>query len=152
MYNHPFILQPSAWIGEGKIILNMMDESLSFFTRWNVSHPDASGRIECLQEVQIKGLSEVMLNQFLFYDLFHNNFTVDLENQALGRVQGKGVVNEKVIAWEFRVADLGFDGFEFYERQPDGSYLMRAEYSSSDQFRTIIQGKVWQPATAKRGT
>lgn len=149
MFNHPFILEPKPWIGEGKIILNMVEESLGFFTRWNVSHLNGSEKIECVQEVQIKGLSEVMLNQFFFYDLSQNNFIVELENQALGRVQGKGIINEKVIAWEFRVAELGFEGFEFYEKQSDNSYLMRAEYSSSDQFRTIIQGKVWQPALSK---
>lgn len=148
MFNHPFILQPNAWIGEGKIVLNMVDENLGFFTRWSVSHPDPSGKIECVQEVQIKGLSEVMLNQFFFYDLSPNAFIVELENQALGKVQGKGIINEKVIAWEFRVSELGFEGFEFYERQSDNSYLMRAEYASSDQFRTIIQGRVWQPATS----
>ncbi len=151
MADHAFILQPSAWIGEGKILLNMVEENLGFFTRWSVSHPDASGKIECVQEVQIKGLSEVMFNQFTFFDLTPNSFVVELENQALGRVQGKGLINSQVIAWEFRVPELGFEGFEFYEKQPDNSYQMRAEYASSDQFRTLIQGKVWQPAQPPRG-
>lgn len=144
MNNHPFILSPSSWLGEGKIQLNMVDEELGFFTRWKVSDRDPMGKIECVQEIQVKGLSDIMLNQFLFFDLNQGKFCIELENQALGKVIGNGIINDKIIAWEFRVADLGFEGFEFYEKQDDSSYLMRAEYATTDQFRTSIQGKVWQ--------
>ena len=142
--NHPFILSPSSWLGEGKIQLNMVDEELGFFTRWNVTHPEGTGKIECVQEIQVKGLSDIMFNQFLFYDVSHNTFIIELENQALGRVVGSGIISDKVIGWEFRVEELGFEGFEFYEKQSDGTYQMRAEYATQDQFRTLIQGKVWQ--------
>lgn len=144
---HSFIFAPSSWIGEGKIQLNMVDEQLDFETRWTVADRDPTGKIECVQEIQVKGLSDVMHNQFSFFDLTPNSFTVELENPALGVVTGQGVINEKVIGWEFRVPDLGFEGFEFYEKQEDGSYLMRAEYATTDQFRTLIRGKVHlQPA------
>lgn len=149
MTTHPFILTPSAWLGEGKIQLNMVEEELAFFTRWNVGQKDETGKIECIQEIQVKGLSEIMHNQFLFYDLAPGAFTIDLDNPALGKVTGSGLITDKVIAWEFRASDLGFEGFEFYERQSDDTYLMRAEYATSDQFRTIIQGKVWKQAEKK---
>ncbi len=141
---HAFILSPSSWLGEGKIQLNMVEEELGFVTRWSVSDRDAGGKIECIQEIQVKGLSDVMHNQFSLSDITPTNFSIDLENPALGRVNGIGIISDKVIGWEFRVEDLGFEGFEFYELQPDGSYLMRAEYATSDQFRTIIRGRVWQ--------
>lgn len=145
---HAFIFAPASWIGEGKIQLNMVEEELGFVTRWTVSDKDPAGKIECVQEIQVKGLSDVMHNQFFLSNLTGNSFTIDMENPALGRVSGTGVINEKVIGWEFRVPDLGFEGFEFYEKQEDGSYLMRAEYATADQFRTIIRGKVW-PQTSK---
>ena len=143
---HGFILSPSTWLGEGKIRLNMVEEELAFYTRWDISNSDPAGKIDCTQEIQVKGLSDLMLNQFSFFDLSANNFTIELENQALGRVKGEGLINDKVIAWEFRIEDIGFEGFEFYELQPDNSYLMRAEYATSDQFRTLIQGKMWKQA------
>jgi hypothetical protein len=149
MTNHSFILQPSAWLGEGKIQLSMVEEELGFFTRWNIPSPDSTGKIECVQEIQVKGLSDVMFNQFSFYDVSPSTFVIELENQALGRVVGTGIINEKVIAWEFRVEDLGFEGFEFYEKQADDSYLMRAEYATTDQFRTVITGRVWKPVKTK---
>ena len=40
----------------------------------------------------------------------------------LSEKSGNGIINDKVIAWEFRVEDLGFEGFEFYEKQSDNSY------------------------------
>lgn len=147
--HHPFILNPHDWLGEGKIQLNMVEEELSFFTKWNVAKKDDSGKIECLQEIQVKGLSDIMQNQFLFYDLTSGAFTIELENVALGKIIGSGIISDKVIAWEFRVSDIGFEGFEFYEKQLDNTYLMRAEYATADQFRTIITGKVWQKLEEK---
>lgn len=146
MSTHSFILTPSQWLGEGKIVLNMVEEELAFFTRWNVSTKDSTGLIECVQEIQVKGLSDIMMNQFLFTNVSASSFAIELENQALGKIIGAGVINDKVIGWEFRMVELGFEGFEFYEKQEDNSYLMHAEYSTSDQFRTLIKGRVWQPA------
>lgn len=133
------------WNGEGNIRLNMVDEELGFYTRWNISEVDP-GRIECIQEIQVKGLSDIMLNQFSFFDLSLNNFSIQLENHALGSIQGTGLITDKIIAWEFRIPDIGFEGFEFYEKDQEESYLMRAEYATRDQFRTLIQGRLWKPA------
>jgi hypothetical protein len=88
-----------------------------------------------------------MHNDFLIHNLTGGEFSIDLENQALGKVSGKGLVNDKLIAWEFRVEEIGFEGFELYEKQDDKNYLMRAEYATSDQFRTLIQGRLWQQTT-----
>jgi hypothetical protein len=140
---HVFILSEQEWLGEGNIRLSMVDEPLHFQTHWNNKKKDSSGLIECLQKIQIKGISDVMHNQFLIYDLNNNQFVIELENLALGKVIGKGIIKEKLIAWEFRASELGFEGFELYERQADGSYLMSAEYATSDQLRTMIQGKLW---------
>jgi hypothetical protein len=147
MVQHQFLLSPNSWLGQGKIQLNMVSEELAFFTRWNASSIDGDGRIECLQEIQVKGLSEIMHNEFLIFNLTGNEFSIDLENQALGKISGKGLINDKVIAWEFRVEEIGFEGFEFYEKQDEKNYLMRAEYATSDQFRTLIQGRLWQQTT-----
>lgn len=147
MTQHQFLLTPSSWLGQGKIQLNMVSEELAFFTRWSVENVDGDGRIECTQEIQVKGLSDIMHNEFLIYNLASGEFAIDLENQALGRITGKGLVNDKVIAWEFRVEEIGFEGFELYEKQDEKNYLMRAEYATSDQFRTLIQGRVWQQTT-----
>ena len=141
---HNFILKPTSWLGEGKIQLNMVEEELAFYTKWSIAQRDDTGRIECVQEIQVKGLSDIMQNQFFFYDLTPGSFVIELENSSLGKVVGSGLITDKVIGWEFRAADIGFEGFEFYEKQADNSYLMRAEYATSDQFRTIIKGKVWQ--------
>jgi hypothetical protein len=146
MHKHPFIFSPEAWIGEGKIQLNRVEEELLFYTRWNVSSRDQQGLITCAQEIQVKGHSDVMINQFVMYDLTANGFTIDLENQALGKVTGKGIISDNLIGWEFRAPEIGFEGFEFYEKQPDDSYLMRAEYASTEEFRTLIHGKVWKKA------
>ena len=147
MVHHQFLLKPSTWLGQGKIQLNMVAEELGFSTRWSVSNVDGDGRIECTQEIQVKGLSEVMHNQFLIHNLASGEFSIDLENQALGRVTGKGIVNDKVIAWEFRVEAIGFEGFELYEKQDDNNYIMRAEHATDDHFRTLIQGRLWQQTT-----
>ena len=143
MSQHPFILLPGDWYGEGKIVLNMVEEFLPFSTSWNVTGRDYAGKIQCMQGIQIHGLSENMTNDLSFYDFQPNGFTVEMENSNIGRVIGKGVYDDKVIAWEFRDNELNFEGFETYVLQSDGSYSMHGEYVSSDQFRTEIEGKIW---------
>ncbi|MFI5334674.1 MAG: hypothetical protein ACHQT8_05880 [Chlamydiales bacterium] len=143
MQKHDFIFSPCAWIGDGKIQLNMVDEELGFVTKWTVSERDPTGKIQCVQEIQVKGLSDVMHNEFSISNLTANNFSIEMENPAIGKIMGTGLISPAVIGWEFRVPEIGFEGFEFYEKQDDGSYLMRAEYASSDQYRTLIRGKVW---------
>jgi hypothetical protein len=144
---HQFLLTPYPWLGQGKIQLNMVSEELAFFTRWSAENADGDGRIECLQEIQVKGLSDIMHNEFLIYNLTSGEFSIDLENQALGKITGTGLINEKVIAWEFRIEEIGFEGFELYEKQDENNYLMRAEYATNDQFRTSIQGRLWKQTT-----
>jgi hypothetical protein len=144
---HPFLLTPAVWLGQGKIKLSLAVEELVFFTRWSIAEADTEGKIVLIQEIQIKGLPEIMHNEFTLSNLSQGEFSIELENEAVGRVTGKGVINDKVIAWEFRVEDIGFEGFEIYEKQDDKNYLMRAEYATNDEFRTLIEGKLWQKVT-----
>lgn len=122
----------------------MVKEELPFYTKWKISPQDDTGYIECIQEIQISGLSDIMINQFVFYDILQKDFCIELENQTLGKVVGKGMLNPNRLAWEFRLGHLGFEGFEFYEATEDGSYKMHAEYATVDDFRTEIHGKIWK--------
>ena len=144
MSTHSFILEPGSWLGQGTISFSESSDQLKFYTRWKVSKSKAQ-LINCFQEIEIEGIGEKMENTFILSDLSPINFHIKLENHLLGSVDGKGVIDEKLIAWEFRdPGTTGFEGYEVYELQPDGSYLMRAEYASSDQMRTIVQGKIWR--------
>ncbi len=128
----------------------MSDEELNFYTRWNHGEKDSDGTIAYSQEVQIHGMSDIMHNEFSISDCTASQFTIELENASLGTIVGKGVIKDNTIAWEFRNPELGFEGFEFYELQDDGSYQMRAEYATTDQFRTIIRGKIWPKAKEEK--
>ncbi|MDR2539826.1 MAG: hypothetical protein LBC45_04425 [Chlamydiales bacterium] len=144
MNPHSFLFDAGIWLGQGTIQLNMVAKELAFFTRWNIENKDRSNKIVCEQEIQIKGFTDMMRNQFCISSMEHGEFLIDLENQAVGKIQGKGLINDKIIAWEFRINEIGFEGFEVYEKQEDWSYLLRAEYATEDQFRTLIQGCIWK--------
>lgn len=141
--NHLFIFSPGSWHGEGKIVLNMVEEELLFNTNWAVLNRDFAGKVSCSQEIQIQGLSENMRNELTFYDFQTKTFSVDMENQNVGRIVGTGVYDEKMIAWEFRNNEMNFEGYEIYNLQGDGSYQMKGEYVTSDQFRTQIEAHIW---------
>jgi hypothetical protein len=147
---HTFLFDSKPWIGEGVISLNMVEEDLNFFTKWSVIEADFAGKIQSVQEIQISGISENMRNELTFFDFTDSKFSVEMENLNIGRVVGSGVFNDKMIAWEFRENDLNFEGFETYHLQEDGSYTMHAEYVTSDQFRTQIDGKLWLPPNLKK--
>lgn len=144
MDKHQFILYPQLWQGDGKISLNMVEEELNLLTRWSIGDKDSTGKVQSVQEIQIDGLSENMRNELIFYDFTSKGFSVEMENVNIGRVVGMGVYDDRLLAWEFRENELNFEGFETYFLQEDGSYLFHAEYVTSDQFRTCIDGKIWQ--------
>lgn len=150
MKEHEFIKKPNSWLGEGNITLNMVEEDLSFYIKWQVSEPDPIGKIQAVQEIQIGGISENMKNELTFFDFTDKGFSVEMENFNIGRIVGKGVYDEKIIAWEFRNNDMNFEGFETYYLQDDGSYLVHAEYVTSDQFRTQMEGRIWLPLLGKK--
>ncbi len=143
MFKHTFIFSPGSWSGEGKIVLNMVEEELIFNTNWAVQNRDFAGKVTCAQDIQIQGLSENMRNELTFYDFQTKTFSVDMENQNVGRIVGTGVFDDNLIAWEFKNNDMNFEGFETYSLQADGSYLMKGEYVTSDQFRTQIEARIW---------
>ena len=143
MFQHSFIFVPGTWFGEGKILLNMVEEELIFNTNWAIQNRDFSGKVSCAQEIQIQGLTENMRNELTFYDFQPKTFSVDMENQNVGRIVGTGVFDDTMIAWEFRSNDMNFEGYETYILQGDGSYTMKGEYVTSDQFRTQIEARIW---------
>jgi hypothetical protein len=71
-----------------------------------------------------------------------------MENQNVGRIVGSGVYDDNLIGWEFRDNEMNFEGFETYHLQPDGSYHMKGEYVTSDQFHTQIQARIWLRETS----
>jgi hypothetical protein len=142
MFNHTFIFSPGLWLGEGKITLNMVEEELFFGTKWSVQNTDFAGKVNCAQEIQIQGLPEQMRNELIFHAFQGKAFQVDMENQNVGKITGTGIFDEKMIAWEFR-NNVNFEGYETYSLQEDGSYLMKGEYVTNDQFRTQIEARIW---------
>ena len=143
MSNHLFILQPGTWIGEGKIAFSASPESVRFYTKWLIE-PEKKGLISCEQQVVMQGSEPNTKTQFRFSNVTPTTFSVELDNDTLGKVYGTGVIDPKTIAWEFHTKAEGLEGFEVYELQENGDYMLHAEYASADQFRTIIDGRIWK--------
>ena len=91
----------------------------------------------------MQGTEPNMKNAFVITHITSSSFEIDIENDLLGKVHGTGVIDARTIAWEFHGKD-SLEGFEVYELQEDGDYMMHAEYTSVDQFRTIIDGRIWK--------
>jgi hypothetical protein len=151
MMNHLFIFSEGIWLGEGKIYLNMLEEELVFFTRWKVERKTLEDYIECTQEIQVKGLSDTMTNRFILSDFSPTSFSILMENHAVGKVDGKGMISPDRLGWEFRVKEIGFEGFEFYEKKNEELYSVHGEFSTSDDLRTTIHGKIWRQLNQKTG-
>lgn len=142
MTQHQFLFHPGSWIGEGRVSFNASAEIIRFYTKWLIEAA-VNGEISSLQEVEMQGTEPNMFNRFKVSQVTPISFVIALENELLGQVTGSGVVDEKTIAWEFH-GKGSLEGFEVYELQDNGDYLLHAEYSSLDQFRTIIDGRVWK--------
>lgn len=147
MTRHLFIFSPGIWLGEGKISFSASNEQLPFSTRWTIqeeSMQDESMGIACVQEVEMREAgSEKLSNKIFIFDITDTHFKVALSNEMVGKVMGKGIIDDKTIAWELREKS-GFEGFEVYELQENGEYFFHAEYASTESFRTIIDGRIWK--------
>lgn len=154
MTAHSFLFTPTTWLGEGEIEWNMIQETLPFYTKWTISAKSEEGIISSLQQIEVKGVADVMRSQFLFSSFTPSSFHVEMENDAIGKIEGKGIFLGNLVGWEFKDPSGAFEGFEFYELQGDGTYRMRAEFVTADQFRTKIEGKIWQkaPLPGEKGT
>jgi hypothetical protein len=137
-HQHEFIFDPGKWVGEGTVGFSASSEQMFFATHWEVESKIDEG-IRCEQEVKMEGADDKVHNKFHLYDVTSNSFNISLENDIVGQVIGTGIIDEQTIAWEFR-GHIGFQGYEVYEKLPEGDYRFHAEYASPDQFRTIIDG------------
>jgi len=145
MIKHDFIFKPGTWVGEGRVTFSTSPEHIHFYTKWIISKEEQNA-ISCTQEVEMRGGGENVCNHFTFLDISDTSFAIQLENELLGKTIGKGVVEAKTIAWELR-DHPDFEGFEVYELQDNGDYMVHAEYISPDSHRTTIDGRVWQKST-----
>ena len=118
MKQHDFIFKPGVWIGEGRMIFSSSPEPIRFYTKWHIS-PIEQDTIVCRQAVEMQGVEEHVKNAFRFYDLVESSFSVELDNELFGTLVGKGIIDPKIIAWEFRLTEE-FEGFEVYELQENG--------------------------------
>ena len=146
MFGHEFILTPGTWLGEGFITLTMSPAKLRFYTKWIVEEPRV-GIIHCQQRVEVEGRDEDLFNHFIFSDIKESSYSMQLTNAEMGTVKGTGVISPKLIAWEYR-HDIDSEGFDVYELQPDGNYIMHAEFISTVQYRTIVDGRIWKKSTS----
>ena len=144
MTTHDFLFKPGLWIGEGKVTFSASPETLRFYTKWTIEE-EVDKKIICYQHVEMEGGDSNVFNTFIFSGILPTSFSVELTSEMLGSVQGKGVIDAKTIAWEFR-GHPDFEGFEVYELQENGDFMLHAEYSSADQIRTIIDGRIWKKA------
>lgn len=118
----------------------MAEDQFPFVMRWNIE-PSEEGLYRFDQLVEVDDFTENMHNHFVVSKVGESSFNIALQNHLVGKVEGKGVINDNVLAWEFRENEQGFEGFEIYEQKGD-VYLMRAEFSAGDGLRTYIKGKI----------
>lgn len=140
-----FLFRPGEWLGNGQVSFSMSPDVLHFRTKWVVLQNTISPThsvFHCTQTVEIVG-GDRIINAFEIKQETPEAFSIKLDNELLGTFSGKGVVEENLIAWEFREVGT-FEGFEVYKTVDDTEYTMHAEYLSSDHTRTMIRGRIWK--------
>ena len=142
MNTHSFLFTPGIWLGEGSVSFSVSPDQVRFYTKW-IINPVEEQLISCEQTVEMAGIEEKVVNYYTLSDMNSTSFAITLENDMLEEVLGTGVVDEKKVAWEFRQHDH-FEGFEIFAHHANGEYSVHAEFASPDQFRTIIDGRIWQ--------
>lgn len=148
MHKHLFIFSPGHWIGQGKLTFNISPSHVRFYTKWVIEKSEG-GVIKAQQQIEQEEESEHLYNTLEFSSIAPTSFDITLSNTLLGKISGHGVIEDKTIAWEFRNAKKteesgAFEGFEVYEIQENGDYMLHGEYLSDNEYRTIIDGRIWK--------
>jgi hypothetical protein len=142
---HLFLFSPGLWLGEGKVSFSTSPEKLHFYTRWQIL-PTVNDAISCQQTVEMQDELGSIQNSFVLSQIQATSFTIELSNHIIGTVTGHGIIDTQTIAWEFHQQNAhqeAFEGFEVYELLSNNDYMLHAEYASSEQLRTIIDGRLW---------
>ena len=142
MDNYSFILTPGLWLGEGKITFSTSPTFIKFYTKWQIVH-ESPQLIRAIQLIELQGEADQVANNLIFSNITANTFQIDLKSNLIGQAVGTGLYDDRVIAWEF-VGNTDFEGFESYERQENGDYFFHAEYGSSHDFHTVVEGLIWR--------
>ena len=138
-----FIFSPGIWLGEGTITFATSPDIIKFYTKWEISENNQSC-IHAKQVVEMQGIKEKVVNHFIFTDFTDTSFSVCLESEAMGRVQGLGAITPVLLRWEIIQSDVSSQGFETYELQDNGTYCLHAEYKSTDPYQTTVDGLIWK--------
>lgn len=137
---HVFIFTKGIWLGEGIISFKASPETIPFYTKWKIEEIK-DGIIHAEQIVEMQGIQEKTVNTYTIALTDENAFSIQLMNENVQNVQGKGVLAPDIITWNFNADSI--EGFEVYEMNNDG-YSFHAEYAREDFFRTIIDGVLWR--------
>ncbi|NGX31415.1 MAG: hypothetical protein K940chlam8_00783 [Chlamydiae bacterium] len=141
---HQFLFEEGVWLGEGTVQLNLVKESLKFYSRWLI-HKIGDQKIKCTQEIEVAGLQDHMHNVFYIDILKGDKLKVELENHSVGRLSAKGIFDQNLIAWEYdKNLDVAFEGYELFEKKENNQYQFKAEFMAEDQLRSKLEGKLWK--------
>lgn len=145
---HQFVFSPGIWLGQGLISFSYSEEKISYYTKWIFEHSE-DGIIYAQQHVQKQGEKESLINHLTFSQAIPPHFAVELKNEEIVCVQGKGMWDARQILWTYypnisnpEIETL--EGFETYSLQHNGEYISHAEYSSVGGYTTIVDGKIWK--------
>jgi hypothetical protein len=141
MSHHSFIFSPGRWLGKGTITIQGAVKPIGFYVCWQISQAKGES-FTATQTVEIEGVAEHVVTSYVFIDITETTFAVFLDSNSVGQVVGKGILTPDTVAWEYHAPEL--EGFEVYKKQENGHYSLHAEYSSTSQYRTIIEGIVWK--------
>lgn len=148
--NHPFfIFTPGRWCGKGVLTVMSMNQTVNYTTVWTITEPDEDGNIACLQEVRIEGMNDVAQNAYLFRPALDGHFDIYLDSAAAGLLQGKGIITDTIIGWEFAQTGAKYESIEFYERGEDGQFKLCVESATDPFFRTTMRGEIWRDLDEK---
>lgn len=141
MTTHQFIFSPGRWLGKSEITVHGASKPLKCYLRWDISQAKGEA-FSAVQTVEIEDVREHVITSYFFTDITETTFAVFLDSASIGQVVGKGTISPDGIGWEFHSPLL--EGFERYETMDNGNYKLYAEYTSTGEYRTIIEAILWK--------
>lgn len=140
---HLLFFEPGVWLGEGTIAFGASHDVIKFYTKWQIEK--TGDTMHCHQAVEMQNVDQKTINAYTVRNIDDGSFEIELTNEVLKEIKGKGSFNQTVLSWEFNIPDVfvGQETYEKMEAEPN-LYSFHAEYASEELFRTIIDGIIWK--------
>ncbi len=142
MRTHPFYAN-DLLVGPGYLLLEPEKEKIAFTLKWSLIEESIKAEeLEFIEEILCAGHSLPLINHYYFKRLNQRDFSLTMENDEIGRVEGKGFFDKEFVGFEITDRELRLHATQYYHYMGDGQWTMQSKLTINDEDISSLQARL----------